>query len=80
MKLARFDAGAGPRLGLVREDTVIDLADAGIAYPSMLALIADGDAALAAIRAVSPTQGGHALADVRLLAPIERPGKYLAMA
>lgn len=79
MKLARFDAGAGPRLGLVRGDTVIDLADAGVAYPSMLALIADGDAALAAIRTISPAQGGHALADVRLLAPIERPGKYLAI-
>lgn len=79
MKLARFDAGAGPRLGLVREDTVIDLADAGVSYPSMLALIADGEAALAAIRAISPAQAGHALADVRLLAPIERPGKYLAI-
>lgn len=79
MKLARFDAGAGPRLGLVRGDVVIDLADAGVAYPSMLALIADGDAALAAIRAISPAQPGHKLADVRLLAPIERPGKYLAI-
>jgi 2-keto-4-pentenoate hydratase/2-oxohepta-3-ene-1,7-dioic acid hydratase in catechol pathway len=79
MKLARFDVGAGPRLGLVRGETVIDLADAGVAYPSMLALIADGDAALAAIRAISPAQAGHALADVRLLAPIERPGKYLAI-
>lgn len=79
MKLARYDAGAGPRLGLVRGDTLIDLSETGVDYPTMLALIADGDKALAALRAIDPAHPGRRLAEVRLLAPLERPGKYLAI-
>lgn len=79
MKLARFDAGAGPRLGLVRGDSVIDLNDAGVGHATMLDLIAAGPAALAQLHALDPSLRGRPLAEVRLLAPIERPGKYLAI-
>ncbi|WP_374943412.1 Rv2993c-like domain-containing protein, partial [Sphingomonas sp.] len=78
MKLARFEAGSGPRLGLVDGEEVVDLADGGIVYPTMLALIKDAEGWRAHVDAAA---GGrrHALEQVRLLAPIERPGKYLAI-
>jgi 2-keto-4-pentenoate hydratase/2-oxohepta-3-ene-1,7-dioic acid hydratase in catechol pathway len=79
MKLARYDAGSGPRLAVVEQDGVIDLAKAGIAVADMKDIIAGGDAMLARIRAaVAGRAPDHALADVRLLAPY-RPGKYLAI-
>lgn len=79
MKLARYDAGSGPRLAVVEQDGVIDLAEAGIAVADMKDIIAGGGAMLARIRAaVSGRAPDHALADVRLLAPY-RPGKYLAI-
>ncbi len=78
MKLARFEAEAGPRLGLVDGEEVVDLTEAGVGYPTMLALIEDADGWRARVDAAA---GGrrHALAQVRLLPPIERPGKYLAI-
>lgn len=79
MKLARFDGGEGPRLGLVRDDQIIDLNEAGIIYATMIDLIAAGPPALDALRAIDPSQPGRPLSEVRLLAPIERPGKYLAI-
>ena len=78
MKLARFEAGSGPRLGLVDGEAVVDLADGGIDYSTMLALIEDAEGWRAHVDAAA---GGrrHALGQVRLLAPIERPSKYLAI-
>lgn len=80
MKLARFDAAGQAHLALVEGNTVIDLTAAGLAYPTMLALIADGDAALARVReTASRADKKYPLSAVRLLAPIEKPGKYLAI-
>jgi 2-keto-4-pentenoate hydratase/2-oxohepta-3-ene-1,7-dioic acid hydratase in catechol pathway len=79
MKLARFDNGNGPRLGLVEDDTIADLTTGGLSFPTMLALIAGGDAALDEVRAVARVAPRFDLASVRLLAPLERPGKYLAI-
>jgi 2-keto-4-pentenoate hydratase/2-oxohepta-3-ene-1,7-dioic acid hydratase in catechol pathway len=79
MKLARFDAGRGPRLGLVTNDGILDLHCAGLGYSTMIELIGGGAAALAAVRKVSGYAVHHHLSDVRLLAPVERPGKYLAI-
>ena len=78
MKLARFEAGSGPRLGLIEGEEVVDLADGGIGYPTMLALIEDADGWRARVAAAA---GGrrNALEQVRLLAPVERPSKYLAI-
>ena len=80
MKLARFESAGAPRIGLVKDDAVIDLTEAGLRYATMRDIILAGDVALAEIAAIG--NGGAArrpLADVRLLAPIERPGKYLAI-
>lgn len=77
MKLARFDAGAGPRVGVIRNDRIIDLVEAGLEFATMRAVIDGGPAALDRIRSL--TGAGKPLAEVRLLAPIERPGKYLAI-
>lgn len=79
MKLARYDEGKGAQLGVVVDDGIVPLA--GLAgYPTMLSIIAGGDAALVAVRAhVTATSTRVALADVTLLAPVERPGKFLAI-
>jgi 2-keto-4-pentenoate hydratase/2-oxohepta-3-ene-1,7-dioic acid hydratase in catechol pathway len=78
VKLIRFKANGGAQLGVVVDDRVVPLqADT---FPTMLSLIAGGEAALAAVRHhVSETPPGPLLADLELLAPIERPGKYLAI-
>src|SRR5882757_2015062 len=81
MKLVRFETGGGgPRLGVVLGEGVVDLGAVGMVYPSMLSIIEGGAGALHEIsRFVSTSAAGVALKDVRLLAPIERPGKYLAI-
>lgn len=49
-------------------------------YRTMLSIIADGDAGLAAVRkVVAAADQVLPLASTGLLAPIERPGKYLAI-
>ena len=75
MKLCVHDAGAGPRVGLVDGDKVVD---GGTAEP-MMALIADWDRARPALEAAFARGGGLPLSSVRLLAPIARPGKIFAI-
>ena len=79
MKIARYDAGNGPELGVVKGEGIVSLSAVGCHFPDMLALIAGGDDALAQVRRA--TEGAaphHSLADIRLLAPL-RPGKYMAI-
>jgi 2-keto-4-pentenoate hydratase/2-oxohepta-3-ene-1,7-dioic acid hydratase in catechol pathway len=80
MKLARFTDGSEPRIGVVIGDGIVDLARAGWQALTMVELIRGGPAAREEIDeilvAASPDLP---LSDVRLLAPIERPGKYLAI-
>ena len=76
MRLATFDAGRGPRVGIVSaDDTLVPVADLMPEAPEdMLGLIAAGDALHARLRDVaSRAQGGAKIATVRLLAPIPRP-------
>ncbi len=80
MRLLRFDDGGRPTLGVLSRDEVVSLAPLGDEYPTMLALIAGGAAALERVREHADAAEAYAkLADVRLLAPIERPGKFLAI-
>ncbi len=75
MKLARFDAGDGPKLGLVVGDAI-----AGISHgDDVLALISRWDAVKADIEASAGTSARHALSAVRLMAPVPRPGKIFAI-
>jgi 2-keto-4-pentenoate hydratase/2-oxohepta-3-ene-1,7-dioic acid hydratase in catechol pathway len=79
MKLVRFSAGGPPRTGLVAGDGVIDIAQAGGPQGTMLSIIADGQAGLESLKAIAGGPPRYKLAEVRLLAPVERPGKYLAI-
>jgi 2-keto-4-pentenoate hydratase/2-oxohepta-3-ene-1,7-dioic acid hydratase in catechol pathway len=80
LKLLRFDDGGRVRLGVLNGDRITPLDDLRGLYPTMLSVIGAGQTALDAIDAEAgkgaPTLS---LADVKLLAPIERPGKYLAI-
>ena len=77
MKLVRYRDGAGASVGVVKGEGIVPL---GNEYPTMLALIAAGPEALRAIAAkLDGAQPAIPLADAKLLAPIERPGKYLAI-
>jgi len=77
MKLVRFDGGAGARAGVVVGETVVDLEPLG--FLDLLSVVRDGVGALARITDFASTASSLPLASVRLLAPIERPGKYLAI-
>ncbi len=80
MKLARYAGASGPQLGVVDGDHIISLAKLASLYPNMMTLVAGGDAALDAVRAtVAANPERTALAKVKLLAPLERPGKFLAI-
>ena len=77
MKLVRYHDGAGVGIGAIKGDGIVPL---GSEYPTMLALIQAGPDALRAIEAkLGGAQPVIPLADAQLLAPIERPGKYLAI-
>ena len=79
MKLARFAHCDGPRLGLVNGEEILDLTSAGLSAKTMIALISASDEGLAEVRAVAKVAPRLRLNLVQLLAPIERPGKYLAI-
>ncbi|RAK69047.1 fumarylacetoacetate hydrolase family protein [Phenylobacterium kunshanense] len=78
MKLATFDAGAGPQLGAVVGDRIVPL---GAGLPvEMTALIAAWPQVEAKVRTVVEAQADAVSLDqVRLLAPIRRPGKIMAI-
>ena len=80
MKLLRFENGGAPRLGVLEGDVIAPLDSLGSAFPTMLSIVAGGDAALEKVKAaVSAGTRRMALESVKLLAPIEKPGKYLAI-
>lgn len=78
MKLLRFDNGGTPRLGVLRDTEIVMLDPSK--YPSMMSIINGGKAALDAVRKVlEEAKETVELSSVSLLAPVERPGKYLAI-
>ncbi|MDQ2763616.1 MAG: fumarylacetoacetate hydrolase family protein [Pseudomonadota bacterium] len=80
MRLLRFDDGGVPRLGVLKGDGIVVLHGESPTYPTMLSIVAGGAEALGRIEThVAQVQPRLALAGTRLLAPIERPGKYLAI-
>ncbi|MDB5482978.1 MAG: 5-carboxymethyl-2-hydroxymuconate isomerase [Caulobacteraceae bacterium] len=81
MKLATFDAGAGPELGVVAGDLMVPLNRGAPALPSdMMGLIAAWPALRAKVRGIAAA-GTDAIPidSIRLLAPIRRPGKIMAI-
>ena len=80
MRLLRYDDQGTPRLGALRDDRVVSLSHLSDRYPTMLSLIEGGATALDAVRtAAEAATTTFALTNVRLLAPVERPGKSLAI-
>jgi 2-keto-4-pentenoate hydratase/2-oxohepta-3-ene-1,7-dioic acid hydratase in catechol pathway len=80
MRLVRFVDAGMTQLGIVEGDRLVSLAGLAPQYPTMLSLIAGGAAALQAVSEFVD-QGKEAvpLKRVKLLAPLERPEKYLAI-
>lgn len=85
MRLVTFTATGGRRLGALRESDVVDLNRADPTLPpDLVALLEGGAAALArahhgAARAEPGSAAVHALAAVKLLAPIPRPPKIVCV-
>ncbi|HWA61204.1 MAG TPA: fumarylacetoacetate hydrolase family protein [Caulobacteraceae bacterium] len=79
MKLATFDAGSGPTLGAVADGRIVPLVAPGLP-PDMTGLIAAWPRVEAEVRALAAAGAGALPLDqVRLLAPIRRPGKIMAI-
>lgn len=83
MKLATFTHHEHTRIGVVREESVIDLAAAAPGLPTdMLALLAAGPGALEHANRMTDRAGDREtlpLSEVRLHAPVPMPGKVLAI-
>ena len=80
MRLLRFAEDGAPRLGALSDDGVVVLDVLRREYPDMRAIVAAGAPALARIAdTLAARRDVRPLESLRLLAPIERPGKYLAI-
>ena len=78
MKLLRYRQGGTVHVGALKDDRIVPLDALG--FSTMLSIIEGGQAALDKIRAhLGSSSGELAVSDAELLAPIERPGKYLAI-
>jgi len=78
MKLLRFKLDGKPTLGVLKDDMIVNLSPLG--YPSMLALIESAATGLAKVSELAAQAAPQlSLKQTSLLAPIERPGKYLAI-
>lgn len=80
MKLATFIHNQTVRVGAVVDDMIVD----GLAAPglpgTMIDLLEAGDSSLETLQAlIDSGRGRLPMADVRLLAPVPKPGKYLAI-
>ena len=76
--MVSFSEGGGKRIGALSGESVVDLTAARVAG-SMLELIASGEAGLTRARDAAKAANAIrlALAAVRLLQPVPRPGKVL---
>jgi len=80
MKLLRFTDAGTVRLGVLDGDTIVALDALASDYPTMLSIVAGGNEALEKVRSVLAARSVTVpLAGASLLAPIEQPGKYMAI-
>ena len=80
MKLIRFQSNFGPRAGVVVGESIVDLVEANSDYTDISAIVSGGQDALDYVAdLVSKSRPHHELSDVKLLAPISRPGKFMAI-
>ena len=80
MKLATFSADGEPELGVVTGDRIVSLSRAAPRLASdMIELIGRWEAAEFEVRRIADSGEGRPLSEVRLMAPIRRPGKIMAL-
>jgi 2-keto-4-pentenoate hydratase/2-oxohepta-3-ene-1,7-dioic acid hydratase in catechol pathway len=80
MRLVRFAENGKVQLGVLRGEDIVSLASLADRYPTMLSIVAGGPEALAAVREVQASGAVAApVSSAKLLAPIEKPGKFLAI-
>ncbi|MBE0472243.1 MAG: fumarylacetoacetate hydrolase family protein [Methyloprofundus sp.] len=80
MKLVTFTYQGLSRVGAVVDNTVVDSLGQADIPPTMLAFLAAGQPALQALQQLIDSQQQRlALSDVKLMAPIPRPGKFLGV-
>ena len=80
MKLLRFMDAGTVRLGVLDGGTIVALDALASDYPTMLSIVAGGNEALEKVRSVLAARSVTVpLAGASLLAPIEQPGKYMAI-
>ncbi|CAA9891186.1 Ureidoglycolate lyase [Candidatus Methylobacter favarea] len=80
MKLATFTHNSQTRVGAVIEDRVVDSKNCPEIPAAMIEFLAAGSRALEAMQGLIRSGSGRIpLAEVKLDAPVPRPGKYLAI-
>lgn len=83
MKLLRYLSGDKVALGVLQpgfKNRVVPLAPISAEFPTMRSIIERGTEALERVKSVAEkAEGALDLSSLKLLAPIERPGKYLAI-
>jgi 2-keto-4-pentenoate hydratase/2-oxohepta-3-ene-1,7-dioic acid hydratase in catechol pathway len=80
MRLVRFEWDGVTRVGAIKGEGIVDLVTAGSEWTTVREIAAAGASALTTLSAlVERADVTLALSAVKLLAPIERPGKYLAI-
>jgi 2-keto-4-pentenoate hydratase/2-oxohepta-3-ene-1,7-dioic acid hydratase in catechol pathway len=79
MKLARFEADGRASVGFVEDGTIVDLAGAAD-LPDLPALLRAGAGRMRGLADAARARGRrHGVDQVKLLAPISRPGKFLCV-
>ncbi len=80
MKLARFSLNNEISCGLIIEDGIIDFKKIDLPYEDLQSIIENGKEALEIVKKYCEgISAHHKLSEVTLLAPIPRPGKFLAI-
>lgn len=81
MKLARFDAGDGARLGILDGEKLLDLTavDAALFSPDLRGIVDGGDPAVVEARAAAPGARSVAAFRAKLLAPVPAPSKIICV-
>lgn len=80
MKLARFRINNEISFGLIQDQCVIDFSKTNLPYTDLQDIIQNGKEALNVINQFCAGKSAHyKLSDITLLAPVPRPGKFLAI-
>jgi len=80
VKIARFDSGHGPEIGIVTDEGLVPVGRTSPGLPAdMSAIIADWDRHAPEFRRIAAEGGALPLDPAQLLAPVARPGKILAI-